>query len=104
MDPALMNELLDELEHRTCVRFHSDPEMQEFINLVKELAPQRYFPHAGTWKFGAGTSSVDGDAISCNPMNHMISHTASATYKRVLSYAELSRIYGYAVPDLGGLI
>ena len=104
MDPALMNELLDELEHRTCVRFHSDPEMQEFINLVKELAPQRYFPHAGTWRLGTGTSSVDGDAISCNPMNHMISHTASATYKRVLSYAELSRIYGYAVPDLGGLI
>ena len=57
-----------------------------------------------TWKFGAGTSSVDGDAISCNPMNHMISHTASATYKRVLDYAELSRMYGYAVPDLGGLI
>ena len=104
MDQASLNELLDELEHRTCVRFHSDPEMQEFINLVQELTPQRYFPHAGTWRLGAGTSSVDGDAISCNPMNHMISHTASATYKRVLSYAELSRIYGYAVPDLGGLI
>lgn len=104
MDQILMNELLVKLENRTCVRFHSNTEMQEFISLVKGLTPQRYFPRAGTWKFGAGTSSVDGDAISCNPMNHMISHTASATYKRVLSYAELSRIYGYAVPDLGGLI
>ena len=35
MDQASLNELLDELEHRTCVRFHSDPEMQEFINLVR---------------------------------------------------------------------
>lgn len=62
MDQASLNELLDELEHRTCVRFNSDPEMQEFINLVKELAPQRYFPHAGTWRLGTGTSSINGDA------------------------------------------
>ena len=56
MDQILMNELLDKLENRTCVRFHSNTEMQEFISLVKGLTPQRYFPRAGTWKFGAGTS------------------------------------------------
>ena len=104
MDPALMNDLLDKLENRTCVRFHSDPEMQEFISLVEELTPQRYFPRADTWRFGAGTSYVDGDAISCNPMNHMISHTASVTYECVIDYAELSGMYRHAVPDLGGLI
>lgn len=104
MDQASLNELLDELEHRTCVRFHSDPEMQEFINLVKELAPQRYFPHAGTWRLGTGTSSINGDAISCNSANHMISHVASSTYKRVIEYAELQRKCRHVVPDLGGLI
>lgn len=100
MDPAHMNELLDKLENGTCVRFHNNTEMREFVSLVKELTPQRYFPTAGIWKFG----TEERDAISCNPMNHMISHTGSVTYKRVIDYAELSRMYGYAVPDLGGLI
>lgn len=104
MDPALMNELLDKLEHGTCVRFHNNTEMREFISLVKELTPQRYFPRADTWRFGAGASSADGDAISCNPMNHMISHTPSAAYRRVIDYAEIQNMYGRAVPDLGGLI
>ena len=104
MDRILMNELLDKLENRTCVRFHSNTEMREFVALVKELTPRRYFPRADTWRFGAGTSYVDGDAISCNPMNHMISHTASVTCKRVIDYAELSGMYRHAVPDLGGLI
>ena len=104
MDPALMNELLDELERRTCIRFHSNTEMREFIALVKELTPQRYFPHAGTWKLGTGTSSINGDAISCNSANHMISHVASSTYKRVIEYAELQRKCRHVVPDLGGLI
>ena len=52
MDPALMNELLDELEHRTCVRFHSDTEMREFIALVKELSAPAVFPtcwHMEAW-------------------------------------------------------
>ena len=104
MDQALLNELLDKLEHRTCVRFHSDPEMQEFINLVKELTPRRYFPRADTWKYGSGMTSVNGDAISCNSANHMISHVASSTYKRVIEYAELQRKCRHVVPDLGGLI
>lgn len=104
MDPALMNELLDELEHRTCIRFHSNTEMREFIALVKELTPQRYFPHAGTWRLGTGTSSINGDAISCNSANHMISHVASSTYKRVIEYAELQRKCRHVVPNLGGLI